>query len=243
MWGWYCRGTEFLSHLLQHCQPWKSNLEPVLKLRISRPIISGQNYTVLLAYVHETTKILTWRGFRTPKIPCSWRERASIWRQVPFRLLKSLDWAGKEFKVKKDFQPCFVGWKAHGASWNRSAISELRRPFHSLFTQQNTGFQKSKRWLATNVSPFPQAARNFLVTKTSSSCPNFDLFGVHKPAGRSLVSTFNGIFRPHVRQPRPCLYRLRLRLLHEDACQRRTQGVLFSVVVRLKLKFLNLVLA
>ena len=67
-------------------------------------------------------QIWTWRnGFSSLKMLCSWWERANIWCQMPFRFLKSLIWAGKEFKVKKDFQPCFAEQKALGGTRNRSA--------------------------------------------------------------------------------------------------------------------------
>ena len=66
--------------------------------------------------------IRTWRwGVTDQKMVCSGQEQDRILCQVPFRFLKSLVWAGKEFKVKKDFQPCFAEQKAHGGTRNRSS--------------------------------------------------------------------------------------------------------------------------
>ena len=50
---------------------------------------------------------------RDQKMICSWQEQDRILCQVLFRFLKYLIWAGKEFKVKKDFQPWFAERKAH----------------------------------------------------------------------------------------------------------------------------------
>ena len=91
-------------------------------------------------------KIWTWRkGFSIPKMPCSWRERASIWCQVPLRILKFLIWAGKEFKVKKDFQPCFAQQKAHGAARNRSSSHGNlgATPWKSLEIKERPSYIKS----------------------------------------------------------------------------------------------------
>ena len=84
--------------------------------------LTGMHTPSFLSTLQLQTQIMTWkRGFSNLKMLCSWRERANIWCQMPFRCLKFLIWAGREFKVKKDFQPCFTEWKAHGGSGNRSA--------------------------------------------------------------------------------------------------------------------------
>ena len=100
----------------------------------SRQICNGAAKTGSLSYNSCTpsslstlqlqTTIWTWiRGFSNPKTPCSWWEHDSIWHQVPFGILKFPMGAGKEAKVKKDFQPCFAGQKAHGGSRIRTASS------------------------------------------------------------------------------------------------------------------------
>ena len=60
-------------------------------------VVTDQLYTrflstgSFLSTLQLQTKIQTWiRGFRNPKIPCSWPERACIWCQVPFRFLNFL---------------------------------------------------------------------------------------------------------------------------------------------------------
>ena len=89
---------------------------------------SGCYTPSFLSTLQLQTKIRTWiRGLRNPKIPCSWPERACIWCQVPFRFLNFLIWAGNEFKVKKYFQPCFAGQKAH-----RRQVESILLPWNLL---------------------------------------------------------------------------------------------------------------
>ena len=66
-----------------------------------------------LTYIFQII-IRTWRwGVSDQIMVCSWQEQDRVLCQVLFRCLKYLIWAGKEFKVKKDFQPWFAEQKAH----------------------------------------------------------------------------------------------------------------------------------
>ena len=90
--------------------------------------------------------ISTWRwGVSDQKMVCIWQEQDRFLCQVLFRFLKYLIWAGKEFKVKKDFQPCFAQQKAHGAARNRSSSHGNlgATPWKSLEIKERPSYIKS----------------------------------------------------------------------------------------------------
>ena len=82
-----------------------------------RSLIRSSTPSFWLTYTFQII-IRTWRwGVSDQKMVCSWQEQDRVLCQVLFRFLKYLLWAGKEFKVKKDFQPWFAERKAH---WSES---------------------------------------------------------------------------------------------------------------------------
>ena len=106
--------------------------------------------------------IRTWRwGVSDQKMVCIWQEQDRFLCQVLFRFLKYLIWAGKEFKVKKDFQPWFAERKAH---WSEPGSIRFppnldAHPWKSL---------KSRDFSSPISSPilFLSTTNHFLVTNT-----------------------------------------------------------------------------
>ena len=128
-------------------------------------------------------KIWAWRrGFSNWKLLCSWWEQDRFLSQVPFRFLKCLIGAGKEVKVKKDFQPCFAERKAHGGSRSRSS-SPWNLPLALMKITRSSNFHERKRKIPGGGGSTPAASMGFSLSETRLEIFfDFDLFSCSNKA-------------------------------------------------------------